>query len=309
MTISVAPLTFSSKAESTAYIADCEARFRRAVIDAAEQLHAVSGLQLIGLSGPTCAGKTTTAHILDGRLEALGRRVHTVSVDDFFREQPKPHEKKAAGAEESIDFDSIDALDFELFESCLTELMSKGRTVLPIYDLSSGRRVGTRELLAEHGNDIFLIEGIQVVYPEISELLHRYTYRSVYCDVGNALRAGETIYAPEEIRLMRRLVRDYYFRASDAAFTFYLWESVRANELKSILPNVAACDIHLNTLMPYEPGMLRPHLVRILGELPTDSVYWSRAREILERMPALTPLSAAQLPSEALYREFVPVQK
>ncbi|MBO5897658.1 MAG: hypothetical protein J6R04_01475 [Clostridia bacterium] len=309
MTISVAPLCFSGVDESTAYIAECEASFRHRVIDVAEQLHSIPGLQLIGLSGPTCAGKTTTANILDGRLEALGRRVHTVSVDDFFREQPANQAKKKTREGGSIDFDSIDALDFDLFAACLSELMQSGHTVLPIYDLSCGKRVGSRELVAEHGNDVFLVEGIQVVYPEISALLHQYNYRSIYCDVGNPLRAGDAVFAPEEIRLMRRLVRDYHFRDADAAFTFYLWESVRANELKSILPNVVSCDIHLNTLMPYELGMLRPFLETILGELPTDSVYWARGQEILTKLPALTPLSSAQLPSEALYREFVPVQK
>ena len=173
MTISVAPLRFSSQAESTAYIADCEMGFRQRVIAVAEQLHAVSGLQLIGLSGPTCAGKTTTANILEGRLAALGRRVHTISVDDFFRDQPQSQEKQKGSEGESIDFDSIDALDFECFERCLSELMRTGRTMLPGFDLSTSRRVGYRELIAERDSDVFLVEGIQVVYPEISALLHR----------------------------------------------------------------------------------------------------------------------------------------
>ena len=309
MTITVAPLHFLSKTESSAYIAECEARFRRCVIDVAEQLHAVPGLQLVGLSGPTCAGKTTTANILDGRLEALGRRIHTISVDDFFREQPQKQAKQASAEGKPIDFDSIDALDLELFVACLSELMQTGHAVLPIYDLSSGRRVGTRELVAERESDIFLVEGIQVVYPEISTLLRQYNYRSIYCDVRSSLQAGETVISPEQIRLMRRLVRDYHFRAADAAFTFYLWESVRANEIKSILPNVSACDIHLDTLMPYELGMLRPYLEKILGELPRDSVYLSRVQEILASLPELAPLTSDQLPDEALYREFVPVQK
>lgn len=306
---SCAKLHFSCEKEATAYIAECEKRFRDNVIAAAEQLHAIPGLRLIGLSGPTCAGKTTTAKILLGRLEALGHRVHMISVDDFFREQPEALEKKVGEKGESIDFDSIDALDFECFERCLSELMSTGRSEMPLFDLSQGKRVGTHLVAAEHESDLFVIEGIQVVYPEISALLRRYTYRSVYCDVESMLRAGDVTYLPEEIRLMRRLVRDYYFRASDAAFTFYLWQSVRENEIRSILPNVAECDIHLNTQMEYELGMLRPHLELVLAQLPEDSEYQSRAQEILAKLPALTPLTSAQLPDEALYCEFVPVQK
>lgn len=309
MNTSYAKLRFFDEKEATDYIAACEKRFRDSVISAAEQLHAVSGLRLIGLSGPTCAGKTTTAKILVGRLEALGHRVHMISVDDFFREQPQARDKKVGEEGEHIDFDSIDALDFGCFERCISELMHTGRAEMPLFDLSQGKRIGTHLVAAEHDSDLFVVEGIQVVYPEISALLRRYTYRSVYCDVESILHADGALYQPEELRLMRRLVRDYYFRASDAEFTFYLWQSVRENEIRSILPNVASCDIHLNTQMEYELGMLRPHLEIVLGQLPENSVYQSRAQEILAKLPELTPLRSAQLPDEALYREFVPIQK
>ena len=61
--------------------------------------------------------------------------------------------------------------------------------------------------------------------------------------------------------------------------------------------------------MLYELGMLRPYLETVLGELPRDSVYWSRGQEILTSLPKLTPLTSDQLPDEALYREFVPAKK
>jgi hypothetical protein len=84
---------------------------------------------------------------------------------------------------------------------------------------------------------------------------------------------------------------------------------VRKNEEKSIFPYAPACDAHLNSLMGYEIGMLRPYLERILGELPEKSVYRSQADSILEHISCVEPLKTEWLPKNALYWEFVPASK
>jgi len=88
VTVLKAPNAFANTNAAIAYIAECEDAFRRQVIALTEKLIANPELHLIGLSGPTCAGKTTAADIITRQLKAAGRRVHIISVDDFFREQP-----------------------------------------------------------------------------------------------------------------------------------------------------------------------------------------------------------------------------
>jgi uridine kinase len=114
-------------------------------------------------------------------------------------------------------------------------------------------------------------------------------------------------YTPNDIRLLRRLVRDYYFRSSEASFTFFLWDSVRKNEEKNIFPYVNTCDEQLDSLMGYEIGMLRPHLDHILSQIPLSSVYRDQGDAILRHISGVQPLSSAWLPQHALYREFVPI--
>ena len=46
-------------------------------------------VKAIALCGPTCAGKTTTAKKLTKLLEENGKRVHTISIDDFFIPLPQ----------------------------------------------------------------------------------------------------------------------------------------------------------------------------------------------------------------------------
>lgn len=309
MTQRTAPHSFENRQEAIRYIAECERSFRDRVIAMAKNLAAEPDLHLIGLSGPTCAGKTTTGTILIDHLKQAGRRVHMISVDDFFLEQPGIREKLKQPGAEPPDFDSIDALDLELFTKCLDELMRTGHTVLPRFNLGEGIREGTRELTVEDDKDVFLLEGIQVVYPEINALLRRYHYRSIFTNVGSSLTVGGVTYAPEHVRFMRRVVRDYHFRSSDAEFTFFLWNSVRENEKKNILPYADGCDTKLDSLMGYEIGMLRPYLELILGQMPPASSYRAKAEEILSSVSRVQALSNQLLPSDALYREFVPMEK
>jgi uridine kinase len=302
-----APDIFSNISEASQYMTACEDEFRQQVIALTKRLLAHPELRLIGLSGPTCAGKTTAASIITEQLESVGRNVHIIYVDDFFREQPHGRElmKDPDGAKK-LDFDSIDALDFQLFSDFMDTLMKTGRAMMPRFNIGAGVREGFVELNAPRKEDIFLIEGIQVVYPEINALLCRYNYRSIFIRPEQTLCVGGNAYEPNEVRLLRRLVRDYYFRSSDAAFTFFAWDSVRENEEKSIFPYAEACDEQLDSLMGYEIGILRPHLENILSHIPSGSVYRSYADSILSKIATVQPLKAEWLPPYALYREFVP---
>ena len=61
----------------------------------------------------------------------------------------------------------------------------------------------------------------------------------------------------------------------------------------------------MDSLMGYEIGMLRPHLEKILGELPADSLYRDRANMILHQIREVQPLCGAWLAEQSLYHEFV----
>ena len=65
----------------------CEKRYTDQIADAAAVLLVVPHLQIITVTGPTCSGKTTTAHLLTAALESAGRHVFPVSFDDFFRDR------------------------------------------------------------------------------------------------------------------------------------------------------------------------------------------------------------------------------
>ena len=302
----IAKTHFENQNDARDYILSCEDAFAQQMRAAAARILSQPSCKLLGLGGPSCAGKSTTAKLLIRHLEAAGKHVHIISIDDFFREQSEVRLKDIKNnPDQKIDFDSIDALDFPLFCRCVEQLMTTGYTQIPQYDLSCGKRMGSREYRIKDENDLFLFEGIQTVYPEISGILEQYPYYSMFIRVGRELRVADKVFSPHQIRLLRRLVRDYYRRASKPDFTLFLWDSVRANEEKSIFPYADRCCEQFDSTMGYEIGMLRPYLESFLPSILDSNDYGHIAAAILEDIQFAEPLNCELLPQVALYHEFV----
>lgn len=264
----------------------------------------IPDLRLIGLTGPTCSGKTTAARILTDYLECHGHRVHVISVDDFFYDTENLERSAEQDRENPIDFDSEDTINSDLFAEKIQSLMAGLPTQMPRFDFKTGKQV-EGELLTPDPGDVFLVEGIQVLYPKIDAVLRREAYRSIYICPSSAIEIDGKYFEPNDIRLMRRIVRDFHFRASPPEFTFYLWQSVRANEERSIFPNVGLCDYVIDSTMPYEIGVLKPYLRDIIGKMNPKNSFYSEARQLLSRLDEIEEVSSEHIAQNSLYKEFI----
>ncbi len=296
---------FVSDHEMRAYVDRCEADFEVRLNAACDAVCAVEGLRLIGLSGPSCSGKTTTANKLIDTLSRRGKTVHIVSIDDFYYDRAVLT-ARAEEAGREIDYDSIDTIDFEALRECVREIFTDENTVVPRYDFKTGTRSGYVEY-AFDDNDLFIFEGIQAIYPEIVALFREYCYRSVYICVESSLEVNGIVFDPKEIRFMRRMVRDYNFRAAAPEFTYFLWRSVRANEDAHIYPYVDTADVRIDSTMPYELNMITPYLMPLLAEIKPESEYYADACALMARIKAaeLVPIPSAYLAENSLYHEFL----
>lgn len=304
------PKTFAHPQEIPAFVRWWEEKFDTR-LDAMS--HAISracveeGVRVIRLSGPTCAGKTTTAHKLIHELEEAGCVVHPISLDDFFygRDDLRAFAKTADGR---LDFDSVKALDLDTLGKSFHDLLTYGKAEIPVYDFVIGDRVEWRTLDVRHeAHPVFLLEGIQAVYPEVIAHLNGIPDRSIFSSVAEGLQIGETTFDPNEIRLMRRLVRDEAKRNATPTFTLYLWHSVRENEEASILPHAHACDFHVNSLMGFDVHMLAPHLKRIFAAHPVEegSADYATAQELLAKLEGIEEIPATLMADNSLYHEFI----
>lgn len=257
-------------------------------------------LKIIGLTGPSCSGKTTAAGKLISHLKAKGKQVVVVSLDNFFRDVESIRRKGVAGEMDKLDFDSEDAMDLELLDRTVESLLSSRPTVLPRFDFSTGKLDLNGDVLTPSSGDVFLFEGIQLLYPGVNAILSRVDYGSIYISPESSILTGGQRFDSNEIRLLRRLVRDYRHRNSSAEFTFFLWKSVRENEERAIFPFRDRCSESIDSTLPYEIGMLKPYLLPIL-----DGCQDPIAEELLKKLQNVQSIPSGYLTQNSLYKEFI----
>lgn len=303
--MNIEKLIFSSDEETRAFVNECESRYL-ADVKAACDL-SLEGGRIITLCGPTCSGKTTTARILDDEFKKAGKELHSISIDDFYFDK-EVLEKRSFEKGEQLDYDSPTTIDLELFERVIEDIEDGGKVTLPKFDFSLGKRVGMEEIYVRD-EDVFLFEGIQAVYPELTRLLNGHDYTSLFISVEDGLNYGGTGFSPRELRFMRRIVRDARTRGASAQFTFSLWKGVVANEDKNIYPNLEGIDFSINSTMAYEASVIKPFVMPLLFGISTDSKYKKDANDIIAKLENIPMIDSKFVPDESVFREFIGERK
>lgn len=290
--------TFSDRSEMKRFVDLCEAEFEKRLADAVSEAASVKDLKVVELSGPTCSGKTTAAKKLIDDFSACGRRVHIISIDDFFKDKDSeidPNKK--------VDLDSINALDLDCFKRCADDILNARAAKIPKFDFISGKRSGFTEIQPS-AEDLYIFEGIQAVYPEITEIFKPICSRSVYICPRNSIIIDGRMFEPNEIRFMRRLVRDYNFRGASFEYTMYLWDGVRQNEDNSIFPYADGCDIQIDSTMVYDVNVLSQFLHPLLKEVKSVE-HREKAQELLNKIEGIEAIDTGMIPDGSLYYEFI----
>ena len=288
------------------WIKECDGRLSEELSTIAESICEDSEVKLIRLIGPTCSGKTTAARMLKERFLDYGKHLHIVSIDDFYFDTDVLREMSKKSGKARIDYDSPETIDIVTLTSFVEGIFTNDVSYCPVFDFNTGKRSGARELKC--GNkDIFLFEGIQALYPTVSEIFRNIGHPSVeiYIAPQSSLEICGILFEPNEIRLMRRIVRDRNFRRTEADFTFHLWHTVRENEEKYIFPYVGDCAYSIDSTMPYEIGILKPYLKNALAVIGEDSEYYEISRDILRKINGIPSLPSELISENSLYKEFV----
>ena len=286
--------------EAKSFIALCERKFEDKLREASVEI-LNRGNRIITLAGPTCSGKTTTASMLVDEIERTGRNAVVISIDDFYLDNLRV----GLGEGKKIDFDSVKTIDLEYLESFTDSLLKLEKVKIPSFDFTTGCRSGYREFQPTK-NDIFIFEGIQAVYPEVTALFGN-NYTSVFICVEDEVFCNGVYFSPHEVRLLRRLVRDYKFRSTTPANTMMIWESVRENEEASIFPNAKNPDFFIDSFITYELYMIAGFALPLLKEIPLDSPYKSAASSLVSRLELLdTQFYLTEfIPENSMFREFI----
>lgn len=276
----------------------CESTFKKRCDECAARVLSQDGLKIITLSGPTCSGKTTAAHMLVRELERVGHDVEVVSLDDFF------YDRQRLDMREKLDYDSVETIDLELLQKVARGIERTERVKLPIFDFMRGERVGYRDFTATE-NTVTLFEGIQAVYPEVSCMFDKKDTCGIYISVQEDIIADGMTVDARTVRLLRRLLRDSKKRASSICFTLQLWQSVCENEDRAILPYEYTSDIRLNSLIGYELSLLKEPLLPLLDSALGEGARTERINELRDMLLRVDAIEECLVPRDSLLREFI----
>ena len=296
--------TFLSEADKQDFVLQFEAKFEAELDRVARAIREEAGLKVVTLSGPTCSGKTTTAATLIRDWESYGTRVRLISIDDFFRDRTELYAEAKAEGRDQPDFETVRAIDFELLQECVEKINSGETVSLPLFDFTEGRRIGY-DNFDSASYDVVLFEGIQAIYPEVTELFKHYHHKSIYISVADDVTVNGVFFSSRKVRFLRRLVRDYLFRAAAPEYTFTLWRNVARNEDINILPFSDNADIKLNSFLPYELFVIKPYALSLLRALPEGSQYAEEAAQIIANLEKLDTIGSDYVSDESVFREFI----
>lgn len=296
-------LSINNEREAKNFVDLCEKRFFDELNSGILKLLGSDKVKVITLSGPTCSGKTTTANRLINYINSIGHRAVVLSIDDFYLDR-LPEERNNT-EREAPDYDSVLSIDLEYLEK-FTELLMAGEKVqIPKYSFLTSSRAGYDEYIPRE-NDIYIFEGIQAVYPEITRMFGGKN-KSIFITVTDDISYRGTVLKKDEIRLLRRLVRDHQFRDATAEFTLHLWESVRWNEETNIFPNSVSSDVLINSFLPYEPFIIAGRAKELLETVPKDSKYRKAADLLNEKLDVFgtSYFCDRMIPENSVFREFI----
>ena len=260
------------------------------------------GVRLILISGPSSSGKTTFRKRLEIELFVEMLKPSGLSLDDYFVERDKTPVDEFG----EKDYESLYALDLELFEENLLALMNGNEVELPSYNFVSGKREFKGDRLKMDANSILIVEGIHALNPELTERIPAINKFMIYVSALTSISLDNHNWIPAaDNRLLRRLVRDYRYRGYSAAETISRWESVRRGEEKWIFPFQENADVMFNSAMIYELAAIRRHAEPILQQVPKTDPEYAEAYRLLKFLSYFNYITDRELPPTSLLREFL----
>lgn len=291
------------RSDPAAFVGECDAAFAKKVETAARKIadHRAES-HIILLSGPSGSGKTTTALKIEEKLEEMGIETHTVSMDDYFYTlDPDTAPRNREGA---IDFESPFFLDIGLLNQHFA-MLDRGELIyVPKYEFARQMRSDTFSRPMRLGQDeLVIFEGIHALNDIIVGKNPRAfkLYIAARSDIRD--EDGTIVFDKSWIRLCRRIVRDFKFRGSDAAFTLKLWENVRRGERLYISPYKENADIMFDSSLAFSVSALKPFVVPLLEDIPRGK--YKVVEDILRGLEKIEPLDEKYIPAKSLSREFI----
>ena len=259
--------------------------------------------RLILIAGPSSSGKTTSAKRLSLQLKVNGLKPVSISLDDYFVERSQtPRDENG-----NYDFESINALDLELFNKNLVDLLNGNAIELPKFDFISGTRKPSGKVLKIAKDQPVIIEGIHGLNEQLTNRIPRENKFKIYVSALTQMSLDDVNRIPTtDTRIIRRIVRDFNTRGHSALSTLKMWPSVRRGEEKNIFPFQEDADVMFNSHLAYELAVLKLFAEPLLLQIEPSCPEFSEAKRLLRFLDYYLPVTELEeIPRHSVIREFI----
>ena len=280
----------------------CEALQERKIAEIASRIHN-SGKRFVLIAGPSSSGKTTFAKRLSIQLRVLGVKPLYLGTDDYFKER----DETPLNPDGSKDFESLAALDLDLFSRQMNDLLDGREVDLPLFDFQAGtKRFGNRIVTIDSTQPL-LMEGIHALNPEMTAGIDDSKKFRIYISPLTQLNIDpHNRISTTDARMLRRIVRDHQFRGWPADTTIMSWDKVRAGERVNIFPYTKEADVFFNSHLLYELPVLKKYAAPLLKDIERKNPAYGEARRILDFLDFFAELEdSSGIPNNSIMREFI----
>lgn len=285
------------------FIKISEALHEKKVVQIADMIHnRKDKVRFIFISGPSSSGKTSFCKRLDIQLKVAGFKTLSISLDNYFVSR----EETPLDENGDYDFEALEAIDINLFNSNLKSLIKGEEVDLPTFDFPTGQKIYGKKVKKIDDDYVILIEGIHALNPKLTPSIANELKFRIYVSALTQIAIDNHNRIPTtDNRLLRRMVRDYKYRSYSALNTLKRWASVRRGEEKNIFPHQEQADVMFNSALIYELGVLKKQAEPLLREIRESDEKYAEAKRLLKFLSYFHPVPDKEIPPTSILREFL----
>ena len=308
------------------FISESESNFVARIDAVCDEIVSDPHKRAVFVSGPTSSGKTTFTLRLSKKINERGRKAIPLSLDDYYNIQDVRCDKDGRP-----DFETIDTLDVDRIQSDIKALLAGRVIVPPFFDFNTRQQMkGDPNNAVFVGDDgVLVVEGLHGLSPKISgacpadqiSKVFIMPYGNVYCD--------SKLMDSNEIRLLRRIVRDFRHRSAHALATIDYWPMIQRSEEMYYEEYLTCADYHVNSFLAYESLIIAPMAMGDIKEALNKvekgtiepSVFMEKstsgksfadlsaallkASKLMGHLGKIPVISPEQVPAESILNEFI----
>ena len=289
--------------DAAAFISSCVAEYEKRIDSAVENILKDNRVDIVMLAGPSSSGKTTTAKKLRDGICRRGGNAFIISLDDFYFNR----DDISINADGLPDYENVTALDIELIEKTFNSLINEREAVIPTFNFQTGKREETGNLIHIDDDDVIIVEGIHALNPVITQGIDKSHIYKIYISVSSRFTddEGKVLLSKRNIRFIRRMIRDYHFRASQVEYTCFLWQGVLKGEDEFVFHYKNQADEFINSIHPFEECIFKSEAQSLMSHIDKSSVYYPEVKRLYEAVERFAEVSRDLLPEDSLLREFI----